>query len=104
MSPTDEVSKVLGGFSQLSIGGTVDFAAAVQIAQLALKHRRNKNGGQRIIVFVGSPIETDVKALEKVGKQLKKNNVSCQHGYASLQLGHEHFCALVFWFRLLLTL
>lgn len=48
----------------------------VQIAQLALKHRKNKNGGQRIIVFVGSPIEADVSALKKLGTQLKKNNVS----------------------------
>lgn len=76
VSPTDEISKLLGAFSQLTIGGKVDFAAAVQIAQLALKHRRNKNGGQRIIVFVGSPIETDAKTLEKIGKQLKKNNVA----------------------------
>lgn len=76
VSPTDEVAKVLGAFSQLSVGGKVDFAAAVQIAQLALKHRRNKNGGQRIIVFVGSPIENDAKTLEKIGKQLKKNNVA----------------------------
>lgn len=30
--------------------------------QLALKHRRNKHGGQRIIIFVSSPIEDEVRA------------------------------------------
>ena len=38
--------------------------------------RRNKNGGQRIVVFVGSPIEAEAKALVKVGKDLKKNGVA----------------------------
>eukprot|EP00608_Synchroma_pusillum_P002249 CAMPEP_0198422028 /NCGR_PEP_ID=MMETSP1452-20131203/2072_1 /TAXON_ID=1181717 /ORGANISM="Synchroma pusillum, Strain CCMP3072" /LENGTH=394 /DNA_ID=CAMNT_0044142277 /DNA_START=1 /DNA_END=1185 /DNA_ORIENTATION=+ len=76
VSPTDEVTKLLAAFTHVSTNGKVNFAAGVQIAQLALKHRRNKNGGQRIIVFVGSPIETDVRALERIGKQLKKNNVA----------------------------
>lgn len=44
--------------------------------QLALKHRLNKNQGQRIVVFVGSPVAEDEKALVKLGKKLKKNNVS----------------------------
>ena len=48
----------------------------MQIAQLSLKHRKNKNGGQRIIIFVGSPITEDKNTLSKVGKQLKKNNVA----------------------------
>jgi len=45
------------------------------VAYLALKHRRNKNGGQRIVVFVGSPIEDNLAALKKVGGGLNKNNV-----------------------------
>ncbi len=49
---------------------------AVQIAQLALKHRKNKNGGQRIIAFVGGPLLESVAAFQKIGKQLKKNNVA----------------------------
>ena len=31
----------------------MDLAAGIQIAQLALKHRQNKNQQQRIIVFAG---------------------------------------------------
>ena len=51
---------------------------AIQVAQLALKHRQNKNLRQRIIAFVGSPLpdSLDEKTLVKVGKKLKKNNVA----------------------------
>lgn len=32
-------------------------------------------GGQRVVVFIGSPIAEDDKTLTKIGKLLKKNNV-----------------------------
>lgn len=32
-------------------------------------------GGQRVVVFVGSPITEDDRTLVKIGKLLKKNNV-----------------------------
>jgi len=76
VSPTEEMSKILAAFAKIQIGGKVEFGTAVQIAQLALKHRKNKNGGQRIIVFAGSPVSEDTQALVKIGKQLKKNNVA----------------------------
>jgi 26S proteasome regulatory subunit N10 len=41
-----------------------------------LKHRQNRNQRQRIIVFVGSPVESDEKSLVKLAKKLKKNNVA----------------------------
>ena len=44
--------------------------------KLALKHRQNKNQRQRIIVFVGSPIEADEKTLVKLAKKMKKNSVA----------------------------
>lgn len=37
----------------LEIGGDMNLAAGIQVAQLALKHRQNKKQHQRIIVFVG---------------------------------------------------
>ena len=43
---------------------------------LALKHRNNKRGGQRIILFVGSPVEAEEKAMKRVGKIMKKNNIA----------------------------
>ncbi|KAG7452777.1 uncharacterized protein BT62DRAFT_958812 [Guyanagaster necrorhizus] len=61
------------------IGGSIDIPTAIAIAQLALKHRENKNLRQRIIVFVGSPLEgqaADEKAMIKLAKKLKKNNVA----------------------------
>jgi 26S proteasome regulatory subunit N10 len=46
---------------------------------LALKHRENKMLRQRIIVFVASPLEgeaADERAMVKLAKKLKKNNVA----------------------------
>lgn len=76
VSPTEEVGKVLACFSRIKLGGKSDIVTALQIAQLALKHRKNKNGGQRIVVFIGCPVVESVEALQKLGKQLKKNNVA----------------------------
>ena len=76
VSPTEDPGKILACFSRVSSGGKNDFSTAVQIAQLALKHRKNKNGGQRIVVFVGSPVLEEIAVLQKIGKQLKKNNVA----------------------------
>lgn len=61
------------------IGGQIDIPTSIAIAQLALKHRENKNLRQRIIVFVASPLEgqgTDEKSMIKLAKKLKKNNVA----------------------------
>lgn len=45
-------------------------------SQLALKHRQNKSQQQRIVVFVGSPVEASDEELLATGKKLKKNNVA----------------------------
>ncbi|KAH7930337.1 hypothetical protein BV22DRAFT_1055288 [Leucogyrophana mollusca] len=61
------------------LGGTIDIPTAINIAQLALKHRENKNLRQRIIVFVGSPLDgpgADEREMIKLAKKLKKNNVA----------------------------
>lgn len=61
------------------IGGSVDFTTAINIAQLALKHRQNKNLRQRIIVFLASPLQgngTDEKSMTRLAKRLKKNNIA----------------------------
>ena len=58
------------------IGGEIDIPVALAVAQLALKHRENKNLRQRIIVFVASPPETDQDTMVKLAKKLKKNNVA----------------------------
>merc|ERR1719301_293409 len=56
--------------------GSVQQGSSVAVAQLALKHRQNKNQRQRIVVFAGSPIVETPEALSKVGKKLRRNNVA----------------------------
>ncbi|CAN1276481.1 26S proteasome non-ATPase regulatory subunit 4 homolog [Linum perenne] len=75
-TPTTDLGKLLACMHGLEIGGEMNITSAVQIAQLALKHRQNKNQRQRIIVFAGSPIKYDKKVLESIGKKLKKSSVS----------------------------
>ena len=79
ISPTEDVGKILGALHKIPFrsAGPDDVTASVQVASLALKHRRNKNGGQRIVLFVGSPLgSVDSRTLVKAGRQLRKNNVA----------------------------
>jgi len=76
VSLTQDLGKILTALHSVSIEGECDFLAGIQRAQLALKHRQNKNQRQRIIVFIGSPIKDDVQQLVKLGKKLKKNTVA----------------------------
>ncbi|GAA5986810.1 hypothetical protein JCM10908_000906 [Rhodotorula pacifica] len=72
---TDE-GKVGAALHGLKSGGESDLMTGIQVAQLALKHRQNKNQRQRIIVLVCSPVKDNQAALVKLGKKLKKNNVA----------------------------
>ncbi|KAL6058812.1 proteasome regulatory particle base subunit rpn10, variant 2 [Balamuthia mandrillaris] len=76
VTPTADVGKVLSALHKLRICGEVDLLASIQVAQLALKHRQNKNQQQRMILFVGSPISADTAALKRLGAGLKKNKVA----------------------------
>lgn len=87
VSPTSEIGQILSALHKASISmgasgssqsqsSNADLTAAVQVASLALKHRPEKNGGQRIVAFVGTPVTSEVKALQKAGRQLKKNNIA----------------------------
>ena len=94
---TTDFGKVLDGLHRTKIRGSTHLATGIQVAgvspfrwmeycrntvlsllfaQLALKHRQNKQQRQRIIVFTCSPIAEDEKSLEKLAKKMKKNNVS----------------------------
>lgn len=59
VTPTPDLGKVLNCMTEIDIDGESHFTAAVQVAQLALKHRQNKNQRQRIVIFVASPIQED---------------------------------------------
>ena len=99
VSPTDEMGKIMGAIHALKQVGKLSFVDGVQVAYLALKHRRNKNGGQRIVVFVGSPVHDTSEQLTRTGKVLKKNNVSSPGGQCSgpesvatrVSLRQQHF-------------
>jgi len=73
---TSDIGKILSALHSIKLGGKSNFTTGIQIAQLALKHRQNKNQRQRVIVFIGSPLDVDEKSLAKIGKKLKKNNVA----------------------------
>jgi len=78
VSPTEDVGKILNALHGVAMkSAQPDITASVQVASLALKHRKNKNGSQRIVLFVGSPlVNVENRALAKAGRQLKKNNVA----------------------------
>lgn len=57
VTPTPDLSRVLNCMAQICVEGeAVNFSTSVQVAQLALKHRPNKNQRQRIVIFAGSPL------------------------------------------------
>ncbi|BGO90580.1 hypothetical protein NBRC10512_005300 [Rhodotorula toruloides] len=73
---TQDEGKLVAALHGVKSAGEADLVTGIQVAQLALKHRQNKNQRQRIIVFVGSPVKESQASLVKLGKKLKKNNVA----------------------------
>lgn len=79
---TKELGQIIAAVHNTSsnLGRTASIPTAIAIAQLALKHRQNKNSRQRVIVFVGSPLEDASpdaeRSLVRLAKKLKKNNVA----------------------------
>lgn len=64
VTPTPDLGKILNAMQDLAIEGEANMSSAMLIAQLALKHRQNKNQRQRIVLFVGSPLrESQVTKL-----------------------------------------
>ena len=76
VSPTNDIAKILASIYITKIHGSIDFYSSLQIAQLALKHRPNKEQRQRIIAFVCSPIKHDNEKFAAVGRTLKRNNIA----------------------------
>ncbi len=54
----------------------MDFLKSIEIAQLALKHRPNKNQKQRIILILYSPLAEEAAVLINLAKKAKKNGVA----------------------------
>ncbi|KAG0426734.1 hypothetical protein HPB47_026160 [Ixodes persulcatus] len=73
---TTDVGRLLSKLHQVQPKGDTNLLTAIRVAHLVLKHRQGKNHKMRIVVFVGSPIETDTKELTKLAKRLKKEKVN----------------------------
>ncbi|GAA5870528.1 hypothetical protein JCM8547_002041 [Rhodosporidiobolus lusitaniae] len=73
---TQDEGKLIAALHDVKQGGEADLLTGIQVAQLALKHRQNKNQRQRVIVFSCSPVKETQAALVKLGKKMKKNNVA----------------------------
>lgn len=88
---TRDMGKILSAMHATQLSGSVNLASGINVAQvrrarggmglaltaqLALKHRQNKNQRQRVVVFVGSPVADTEEGLVQLAKKLKKNNVA----------------------------
>lgn len=76
VTPTADLGRILNALHNLRPQGKVALSHGIQVAQLALKHRPHKNHRQRVVVFVASPVDEDERALVKLAKKLKKNNIA----------------------------
>eukprot|EP01113_Clastostelium_recurvatum_P040770 TRINITY_DN637_c0_g1_i1.p1 TRINITY_DN637_c0_g1~~TRINITY_DN637_c0_g1_i1.p1 ORF type:complete len:388 (-),score=117.82 TRINITY_DN637_c0_g1_i1:30-1193(-) len=73
---TQDLGKILKAVHEVKLIGQGHFVQALQVAQLALKHRQNKHQHQRIVIFVGTPLQETGDELVRTAKRLKKNNVA----------------------------
>lgn len=74
VTPTNEVSLLHSVFTKIQVGGQSRFAKSLQIAQLALKHRVNKNQRERIIIFVASEIKESEAEIIDICRKMRRNN------------------------------
>jgi len=76
ITQTNDGDELANAINNIQINGNADLLTSIKIAQLSLKHRKNKSQRQRIVVFVGHPLIGTEEDFEDVGLRLKKNNVS----------------------------
>jgi len=76
-TPCADDSRLLSVIQNAKLtGDKIDFVKSVEISQLALKHRPNKNQKQRIIALIYSPLSEEAPALATLAKKAKKNGVA----------------------------
>lgn len=77
-SLTLKTQQVSSALYTIEPGGKIDISNALKISSLILKNREQKHFGQRIVLFVASPIKDhlSVEDYKAMGTQLKKDNVS----------------------------
>lgn len=77
-SLTLKTQQVSSALYTIEPAGKIDISNALKISSLILKNREQKHFGQRIVLFVASPIKDhlSVEDYKAMGTQLKKDNVS----------------------------
>lgn len=85
---TTDVNRIISHLSQIQPDGDYKFLTGIKIAQIVLRNRQGKNHRQRIVAFIGSPIEDCDKELVTLAKKLKKNNVNVN----IINFGEEENC------------
>ncbi|BFU20018.1 proteasome regulatory subunit, putative [Entamoeba histolytica HM-1:IMSS-B] len=73
---TGDFGKILSGLHEAKIGGSSDFKQALLVAKLALANRVDKIYTQRIILFVGSPLNINSDEAQTMVNLLKKSNIA----------------------------
>nr|BAN42073.1 26S proteasome regulatory subunit RPN10, putative [Entamoeba invadens] len=76
VTPTNDFGKILSGLHLAKVGGLSDFKQALLVAKLALANRVEKIYTQRIILFVGSPINMKEEETAEIINALKKNGIA----------------------------
>eukprot|EP00762_Andalucia_godoyi_P002393 ANDGO_02714.mRNA.1 26S proteasome non-ATPase regulatory subunit 4 len=71
---TNDLGQIRNAIDAVNIDGSIHLCQSLNVAQLALKNRLNKQQKQRIVVFIGSPIQDESEELVKLARKLKKNN------------------------------
>ena len=56
--------------------GTADPITSLRIAQLALKHRKNRRANQRVVLFLGSPLNEEKENSQSKGKGKEKEKTN----------------------------
>jgi len=73
LTPSRDIGRLMNVIEEdVKCSGVSNFIAGLKTASLALKNRQNKNQAQRIILFVGSPVEHDKNEMIKLAKVFKK--------------------------------
>jgi hypothetical protein len=67
-APTEDTAKLFAALTDLRAEGGAAMPVAIKTAMLALKHRKNKNGAQRVVVFVGSPVALAPEVRDGAGR------------------------------------
>merc|ERR1712137_1321304 len=72
---SNDIGKIYTALHGMKIHGKANLGDSLRIAQLALLHRQSKVQTQKIVLFVGSPLDMSEKELVQLGKRLKKNGI-----------------------------